>query len=51
MTAVLSSLHPDKVLGLVIILQMSQEFGHGDSLLTGEVHTVDKSELTLLLML
>ena len=49
-TAVLAPLHPDKVLGLVIILEMSQEFGHGDSLLTGEVHAVDKSELTLCLM-
>ena len=36
MTTVLSSLHPDKVLGLVIILQMSQEFGHGDSLFMRE---------------
>ena len=49
-TAVLPSLHPDKVLGLVIILQMGQEFGHGDPLLTGEIHTVDKSELTLFLV-
>ena len=49
-TAVLPALHPDKVLGLVIILQMGQELGHGDSLLTGKVHTVDKSELTLFLV-
>ena len=49
-TAVLASLHPDKVLRLVIILQMGQELGHGDSLLTGEIHAVDKSELTLFLV-
>ena len=49
-TAVLPALHPDKVLGLVIILEMGQELGHGDSLLTGEVHAVNKSELTLFLV-
>ena len=51
MTAVLPALHPDKVFSLVIIFKMGQELGHGDSLLTGEVHTVDESELTLFLML
>ena len=48
--AILAALHPNKVLCLVIIFEVRQQLGHGDPLLTRQVHTVYKSVLTLQLM-
>ena len=42
--AILARLHSDKVLSFMIVLQMSEQLRHGDSLLAGQINAVYEAE-------